>query len=101
MSQLPLRTGQTAEVHNLRSATLTRVSTSYGDANALPLPGHTYLLVGVALRNRSSQPLDAFSAGRLQLWDTQGNEYQPTLLPGTVFYLTDTRFSRASSKTNS
>ena len=88
-SQVPLRTGQTAEIDNLCSATLTRVNTSYGDANALPLPGYVYLLVGVALRNRSSQPLDAFSAGRFQLWDMQGNEYQPTLLPGTVFYLTD------------
>ncbi|HLV98535.1 MAG TPA: DUF4352 domain-containing protein [Ktedonobacterales bacterium] len=88
-TRITYRVGQTAEINNLCAATLTRVTTSYGDVTSLPAPGQVYLLVSVALRNRSSQPLDAFSAGRFQLWDTQSREYQPTLLPGTVFYLTD------------
>jgi hypothetical protein len=89
-TSMAYRVGQTAEIDNLCAVTLTRVTTSPGEAGSLAAPGQVYLLIRAALRNRSSQPLDAFSAGRFQLADTQGNEYQPALLPGTVFYLTET-----------
>lgn len=87
-SGLPYRLGQTAEIDGLCAVTLTRVSTSSGDTRSRPATGYIYLLLGVALRNRSAQPIDAFMAGRFQLADAQGNEYQPALLAGTVFYLT-------------
>jgi hypothetical protein len=87
-SKLPYRLGQTAEVDGLCAVTLTRVATSSGDLRSRPAPGYLYLLLGVALRNRSAQPMDAFMAGRFQLADVQGTEYQPALLAGTVFYLT-------------
>jgi hypothetical protein len=90
-SRLPLRLGQTAEIAGGQwTATLTSVTTSSGDTRSHLTPGMTYLLIGVALRNRSSQPLDTFSVGRFLLWDAQGNEYQPALLSGTVFFLTGT-----------
>lgn len=87
-SKLPYRLGQTAEIDGLCAVTLTRVATSSGDSRSRAAPGYVYLLLGVALRNRSAQPMDAFMAGRFQLADAQGNEYQPALLAGTVFYLT-------------
>lgn len=82
------RLGQTAEIDGLCAVTLTRVATSSGDMRTHPATGYVYLLLGVALRNRSAQPVDAFMVGRFQLAEAQGNEYQPALLAGTVFYLT-------------
>ncbi len=90
-SRLLYRLGQTAEIDGGQcAATLTSVTTSSGDTRSRPTPGMTYLLIGVALRNRSTQPLDTFSAGRFLLSDAQGNDYQPALLSGTVFFLTGT-----------
>ena len=84
------RVGQPVEISGLGTALLKRVLISTGNARSRPQPGSFYLIAQVALRNRSGQPLDAFTAGRFLLWDVPGNEYQSALLPGTVYYITGT-----------
>ena len=88
-SQVPLRTGQTAEIDNLCSATLTGLEHLVWRCKRAPF---TWLCLP-ARRGRAAQSLHSaagcISASRFQLWEMQGNEYKPTLLPGTVFYLTD------------